>query len=62
MSEMSLPEDLKSLRQSVRTGKPFGSDLFISEMEKVAGRSLHSKKRGPKGTQVHMLSDQINFQ
>ena len=62
MSEMSLPEDLKSLRQSVRTGKPFGSDLFISEMEKVAGRSLHSKKRGPKGKQVRMLSDQINFQ
>jgi putative transposase len=40
--------DLESLRRHGRTGRPAGSDAFISALEQVSGRCLRPRKSGPK--------------
>ena len=34
-----------------RTGRPLGTDSFISRLETIVGQTLHSQKPGTKGTQ-----------
>ena len=34
------------------TGRPLGEDSFISELERLTGRVLHKKKRGPKKKEI----------
>jgi putative transposase len=36
------------IRQANRTGRPLGSDDFVMSLEKLTGRTLFPKKRGPK--------------
>jgi len=42
-------DTLNLLRQHSRTGRPLGDDGFISELERITGRSLQRKKPGRKG-------------
>lgn len=41
--------ELESLRRHERTGRPLGSDNFITALEDLTGRFLRKKKPGPKG-------------
>ena len=41
-------EETNNIRQSNRTGRPLGSDDFTRSLEKMTGRTLFPKKRGPK--------------
>ena len=41
--------ELSAIRRHERTGRPLGSDTFIDNLEKLTGRFLRRKKRGPKG-------------
>ena len=43
--------DFKQIRRMTNTGRVFGSDKFISELEQRTGRILSIKKRGPKPAQ-----------
>jgi putative transposase len=36
------------LRKSESTGRPVGSDRWLSELERLTGRELRPKRRGPK--------------
>ena len=40
---------LKALRRHERTGRPLGSDNFLSRLEDNVGRILKKQKPGPKG-------------
>jgi putative transposase len=45
----AVPEqELKDLRQHVRTGRPLGDDAFLGRLEEMVGRVLKPQKRGPK--------------
>ena len=46
--DFRLAGDLCRLRTATRTGRPFGSDKFIAELEGKLDRRLFPKKRGPK--------------
>ena len=41
-------EEIERIRLANRTGRPLGSDDFIRSLEKITGRTLFPKKRGPK--------------
>ncbi|HTY61481.1 MAG TPA: transposase [Acidobacteriota bacterium] len=41
-------DEIDRIRVANRTGRPLGSDDFIQHLEKITGRSLFPKKRGPK--------------
>ena len=45
---MRLSGEIELIRLSARTGRPLGSESFIKNLEKITGRSLLPKKRGPK--------------
>nr|VFK23064.1 MAG: hypothetical protein BECKLFY1418C_GA0070996_113313 [Candidatus Kentron sp. LFY] len=38
----------KSLRQSETTGRPLGNEQWIEKLERLTGRALKPRKRGPK--------------
>ena len=47
--ESAVPEqELRNLRQHVRTGRPLGDDTFLGRLEAMVGRVLKPQKRGPK--------------
>lgn len=48
LSEVPCCSVEERLRQSERTGRPLGSDKFLSEIESTLGRSFKKKKPGPK--------------
>jgi len=39
---------LKEIRQHTRTGRPLGSESFITQIESLIGRVVRPQKRGPK--------------
>lgn len=39
---------LSQIRKHTQTGRPLGSEQFIKSIEKLTGRGLRPKKRGPK--------------
>ncbi|RUM34857.1 MAG: hypothetical protein DSY58_07690 [Desulfobulbus sp.] len=41
-------EDRNSIRQHERTGRPMGSEDFLSSLEQMTGRVLKRQKPGPK--------------
>jgi putative transposase len=41
-------DEIDLIRLANRTGRPIGSEDFIRSLEKMIGRSLFPKKRGPK--------------
>ncbi len=41
-------KEMKVLRRHERTGRPLGSEVFLSEVERLVGRVLHRLKPGPK--------------
>jgi len=41
-------ESASLLRKHARTGRPLGSDTFVSQLEELTGRMLRPRKRGPK--------------
>jgi len=41
-------ESASLLRKHARTGRPLGSDTFVSQLEELTGRILRPRKRGPK--------------
>jgi putative transposase len=45
---LGLSEEIETIRLAARTGRPLGSKSFIKNLEKITGRSLLPKKRGPK--------------
>jgi len=45
---LRLGEEIEMIRLATRTGRPLGSKSFIKNLEKITGRSLLPKKRGPK--------------
>ena len=51
LSEDSSPEQLESLRQSTKTGRPVGSDEFVGRLEDLTGRRLRRQKPGRKPAQ-----------
>ena len=42
-------QEFKRLRLGETTGRPLGSAMWISKLEKQSGRTLKPQKRGPKG-------------
>ena len=42
------PDVYQTIRRHARTGRPLGSDAFLSIAERLTGRSLRPKKPGPK--------------
>jgi len=40
--------ELKLFEKHANTGRPLGDDAFIEKLEKITGRALKKKKRGPK--------------
>ena len=40
--------ECEALRQHERTGRPLGSNRFMTKMERIAGRLLRKQKPGPK--------------
>jgi putative transposase len=40
--------ELDRLREATRTGRPFGTDDFVAELEAKLGRNLFPQKPGPK--------------
>jgi putative transposase len=41
-------DEIDLIRAANRTGRPIGSEDFIRSLEKMTGRALFPKKRGPK--------------
>lgn len=41
--------DLHVLRRHERTGRPFGDEAFVADLERALGRLLRKRKPGPKG-------------
>ena len=51
---LDLKDEMDLIRRANRTGRPLGSDSFIDQLEKLTGRTLRLRKRGPKpGTKVN---------
>ena len=48
LAEHETPETIQRLRQSTHTGRPCGSDSFLSHLEHLLQRSLRPRKRGRK--------------
>ena len=44
--------DLDRLREATRTGRPFGTDDFVAELEAKLDRTLFPQKPGPKPKQA----------
>jgi putative transposase len=42
------PYGVKTMKIHFRTGRPFGSELFMDQAESITGRKLRPKKSGPK--------------
>lgn len=61
LNGVSSAEDLKFVRRTVQTGRPFGSDLFVAEIEKKLGRSFQLKKPGPKGKRAPIVGDALGL-
>jgi len=40
--------ELKEIRDRIQTGRPFGGDDFIDQLEQALGREIKQKKPGPK--------------
>ena len=40
--------ELKLFKEHANTGRPLGDDAFIEKLEKITGRTLKIRKRGPK--------------
>ncbi|MBU1107572.1 MAG: transposase [Candidatus Riflebacteria bacterium] len=54
--EVSIAADTQQkLQKHERTGRPLGSDEFISDLETITGRVLTPKKPGPPKTQVLLV-------
>jgi putative transposase len=49
LSDELSEKQLLDLRGHQRTGRPLGSEDFVTELELKSGRPLRKKKRGPKG-------------
>jgi putative transposase len=49
-------EEIKRIRESVRTGRPYATESFLIQLEKQTGLMLRPQKRGPKPN-----SDQFGF-
>lgn len=45
---MSSSCEMKDLRQHTRTGRPLGSESFVTSIETLTGRIIRPQKRGPK--------------
>lgn len=45
--------EMNALRLHNRTGRPLGSEDFLTKLEKVLGRALRPQKPGPKGPWKH---------
>jgi len=43
-----LVKDIKEIRESVRTGRPYASIDFLERVEKLTGLTLRPQRRGPK--------------
>ena len=41
-------KEIERIRAATRTGRPLGNKEFIDSLEKITGRTLSHKKRGPK--------------
>lgn len=50
LSESESNECLSSIRKHTRTGRPTGSESFISILENVTGRKLRKSKTGPRSS------------
>jgi putative transposase len=51
---LDLNDEINKIRQANKTGRPLGSEEFIKKLEKITGRTLLPRKRGPKpGTKVN---------
>jgi putative transposase len=46
-------EELALLRRHERSGRPLGDEAFLARLEKLAGRVLRRRKRGPRGPWKH---------
>ena len=53
LGEVVSEEDAALFRRHERTGRPLGSERFVSRMERLLGRVLRPRKRGPKGPWKH---------
>ena len=51
--------ELRELRRHNRTGRPLGSDEFITHMERATGRDLKPKKPGPHGPWKHRQAEPV---
>jgi len=40
--------ELDTIRRQERTGRPYGDDSFVEELESLLHRQIKPKKRGPK--------------
>jgi len=47
--EMSSDEELQVLKKHESTGRPLGTEEFVSNLEQLLGRRLLPQKPGPKG-------------
>ena len=47
LAQETPPEMLDTLERNLRTGRPLGSPEFIDRVEKILGRSVRPRKRGP---------------
>jgi putative transposase len=45
------PEAVETLRSRSSTGRPAGSRAFVTALERLTGRSLRRRKRGPQPRQ-----------
>lgn len=59
LSEPEKDEDLEFIREKTNTGRPCADEEFARELERVLGRPLLPKKRGPvkRGTDVDASDD-----
>jgi len=53
------PSEADVIRKATRTGRPCGSRKFIRELEKLTGRNLLPRKRGPKSGRARFRTDEF---
>lgn len=51
--------ELRELRRHNRTGRPLGSDEFITHLERATGRDLKPKEPGPRGPWKHRQAESV---
>jgi putative transposase len=49
------PQVHQSMQRHIKTGRPLGSNTFLTIAERMTGRSLHRKKPGPKPREVKSI-------